>query len=100
MLDRDANVASVMEREVLAKHRKALMLFGTMHLFNSNKLPAPRGLESAVARYEVNYPGVTFVVGTFIVSRNPIPPSVSDEMRERMASWRFRLLYKTSKARG
>jgi len=87
MLDRDANVASVMEREVLAKHRKALMLFGTMHLFHSNKLPAPRGLESAVARYEVNYPGVTFVIGTLIVSRNPIPPSVSDEMIERMASW-------------
>ena len=86
MLDRDANVASVMEREVLAKHRKALMLFGTMHLFHSNKY-APRGLESAVARYEVNYPGVTFVIGTAIVSRNPIPPSVSDEMRERMASW-------------
>jgi hypothetical protein len=48
---------------------------------------ALRGLKSAVARYEVNYPGVTFVIWTLIVSRNPIPPSVSDEMIERMASW-------------
>jgi hypothetical protein len=29
MLDRDDNIASVMEKEVLSKHRKALMLFGT-----------------------------------------------------------------------
>jgi hypothetical protein len=34
MLDRDDNVASVMEKEVLSKHRKALMLFGTMHLYH------------------------------------------------------------------
>lgn len=27
--DRDGSIASVMEKEVLAKHRKALMLFGT-----------------------------------------------------------------------
>jgi hypothetical protein len=86
MLDRDASVASVMEKEVLAKQRKALMLFGTMHLFHSNKT-APRGLESAVERYEVNYPGVTFVIGTAIVSRNPIPPPVIEEMIYRMASW-------------
>ena len=86
MLDRDANVASVMEREVLSKHRKALMLFGTMHLFHGNHT-APRGLESAVERYELTYPGVTFVVGTNIVSRNPIPSAVDNEMKARMASW-------------
>jgi hypothetical protein len=86
MLDRDANVASVMEKEVLSKHRKALMLFGTFHLSHSNKT-APRGLESAVERYEINYPGVTFVIGTAIVSRNPIPPPIINEMKEGMASW-------------
>jgi hypothetical protein len=37
MLDRDANIASVMEKEVLSKHRKALMLFGEFHLFHENK---------------------------------------------------------------
>jgi hypothetical protein len=46
MLDRDATIALVMEKEVLSKHRKALMLFGEFHLFHSNK-SAPIGLESA-----------------------------------------------------
>jgi hypothetical protein len=86
MLDRDDNIASVMEKEVLSKHRKALMLFGTMHLFHSNSI-APPGLESAVERYEMHYPGVTFIIGTDMVSRNPIPPAVIDKMKARMVSW-------------
>ena len=54
-VNRDANAASVMEKEVLAKHRKALMLYGTMHLMH--------GLErNAVSIYEKDYPGVTFVI--------------------------------------
>lgn len=32
--DRDGTVASIMEKEVLSKHRKALMLFGTDHLYH------------------------------------------------------------------
>jgi hypothetical protein len=32
--DRDGSIASVMEREVLSKHRKALMLFGIFHLLH------------------------------------------------------------------
>ena len=32
--DRDGSIASVMESEVLAKHRKALMLFGVFHLLH------------------------------------------------------------------
>jgi hypothetical protein len=54
-VNRDANAASVMEKEVLAKRRKALMLYGTMHLMH--------GLErNAVPIYEKDYPGVTFVI--------------------------------------
>ncbi len=33
LMRRDVSIASVMEKEVLSKHRKALMLFGTAHLF-------------------------------------------------------------------
>src|SRR5262249_24386397 len=33
-LRRDTNIASVIEKEVLAKHRKALMLMGTLHLLH------------------------------------------------------------------
>jgi hypothetical protein len=52
--DRDVTIASVMEKEVLSKHRKALMLFGTFHLFH--------GVRSAVSIYEKDYPDVTFVI--------------------------------------
>jgi hypothetical protein len=86
MLDRDANVASVMEKEVLSKHRRALMLFGTFHLFHSNNT-APIGLESAVQQYERNYPGVTLVIGTVMVFDNSTPPPVDSELEARMASW-------------
>jgi hypothetical protein len=86
MLDRDANIASVMEKEVLSKHRKALMLFGTFHLFHSDHT-GPMQLESSVGRYEMDHPGVTLVIGTGIISRSPIPASVTNEMEARMARW-------------
>ena len=53
--DRDASIASVMEKEVLAKHRKALMLFGTFHLMHGTEA-------SAVSIYEKDYPYLTFVI--------------------------------------
>ena len=51
---RDTTIASVMEKEVLSKHRKALMLFGMFHLFHGVG-------GSAVSIYEKDYPNVTFV---------------------------------------
>ncbi|MGA7316608.1 MAG: hypothetical protein WBX22_21870 [Silvibacterium sp.] len=56
--DRDGSIASVMEREVLSRHRKALMLFGIFHLLHGG---GP-GEGDAVTRYERQYPGRTFVV--------------------------------------
>jgi hypothetical protein len=52
--NRDVTIASVMEKEVLAKHRKALMLFGAFHILH--------GVRSAVSTYEKDYPNTTFVV--------------------------------------
>ncbi len=81
LADRDVTTASVMEKEVLSKHRKALMLFGTFHLFH--------GVRNAVSTYEKNYPNVTFIitdVGHFSAvsaasSENPFigwqPPSLA-----------------------
>jgi len=43
-----------MEKEVLSKHRKALMLFGIFHLMH--------GMGGAVSKYEQDYPNVTFVI--------------------------------------
>lgn len=36
-VNRDANAASVMEKEVLAKRRKSLMLYGAMHLMHGQE---------------------------------------------------------------
>src|SRR5580704_16815951 len=52
--DREPSIVSVMEKEVLSKHRKALMLFGSFHLFHGVA-------DSAVSTYEKRYPHLTFV---------------------------------------
>jgi hypothetical protein len=51
---RDETAASVLEKEVLLKHRKALMLFGTLHLLH--------GVPGAVSTIETEHPGVVFVI--------------------------------------
>jgi hypothetical protein len=71
--DRDANIAAVMEKEVLSKHRKALMLFGWDHMLHTG---------GAVARYEQRYPGVTFT----IVNHEGFATN-NGELEQRMASW-------------
>jgi hypothetical protein len=86
MLDRDASIASVMEKEVLSKHQRALMLFGTFHLFHANKF-APPGLESAVQRYEVKYPGVTMVIGSAMIFDAATPLPSAQEFEKRMSSF-------------
>ena len=54
-MERDANIATVVETQVLAKDRKALMIFGVLHLMHQGS--------GAVARYErQGHPGVTFVI--------------------------------------
>lgn len=57
--DREASIASVMEKEVLSKHRKALMLFGELHLMHGQEKSA---WPSAVSIYERDYPNLTFVI--------------------------------------
>jgi hypothetical protein len=52
--DRERSIGSVMEKEVLSKHRKALLLAGTFHLWH--------GTRNAVSFYERDYPNVTFVI--------------------------------------
>ena len=56
--DRDASIASVMKKEVLSKHRRALMLFGIFHLMHGGGV----GAGNAVTIYEKDYPNVTFVI--------------------------------------
>jgi hypothetical protein len=69
MMNRETSITSVMEKEVLSKHRKALMLFGTMHLLHAGM---------AVAAYEKNYPNVTFVISELAGFDTELPqPSTS-----------------------
>jgi len=82
--ERDANIASVMEKEVLSKHRKALMLFGTFHLLHSGNTAFP----SAVELYEKNYPGVTLVIAEHEGFGNWTPlAKYNDEFEAKMTSW-------------
>jgi hypothetical protein len=65
---RNSAIASVMEKEVLAKHHKALMLFGTFHLFHTS-------VGSAVAAYEKDYPNLTFVISDLDTFDMELPAS-------------------------
>jgi hypothetical protein len=56
--DRDGSIASVMEKEVLSRHRKALMLFGIFHLLHGSG--PDEG--DAVTLYERRYRQSTFVI--------------------------------------
>ena len=80
--DRNKSIASVMEKEVLSKHRKALMLFGVFHLFH--------GMQgSAVEMYEKDYPSVTYIISEHGGFGRGVPSAAkyNDELEKRMASW-------------
>jgi hypothetical protein len=76
LVHRDEGIASVMEKEVLSKHRKALMLFGTFHLFHGVG-------GSAVSIYEKNYPSLTLVISELGVFDTDLPTLSSS----RLATW-------------
>jgi hypothetical protein len=80
LMGRDVSIASVMEKEVLSKHRKALMLFGSAHLFHVGS--------TAVGLYEKNYPRVTLVIADHTGFGNWTPlAKYNNEFEERMEPW-------------
>jgi hypothetical protein len=71
--DRDAYIAATIEREVLVKGRKALLLFGSDHLRHGG---------GAAGIYERRYPAATFVIADhrgFAMD--------NDTLERRMAGW-------------
>jgi len=56
--DRNAMLAAILTKDVLEKHRKALVLCGVGHLFHHE------ADGTAVSAYEGTYPGRTFVIDT------------------------------------
>lgn len=59
MIDRGGHIAQVVEREVLAKNRRALMFYGSGHLRRGHEF-------SAVTRWEPKYPGLTFIIAPYV----------------------------------
>jgi hypothetical protein len=86
--DREASMASVMEKEVLSKHRKALMLFGELHLMHGQEKSA---WPSAVSIYERDYPNLTFVISDLGSFDRDLPTLSSS----RFATWPFPSLART-----
>jgi len=78
LVHRDASAASIMEKAVLSKHRKALMLYGTFHLLHMSEVRA-----SAVSIYEKDYPNLTFVISDFGMFDTDLPTLSSS----RFATW-------------
>jgi hypothetical protein len=72
--ERDRTIAALMKTEVLAKDRKALMLFGISHLLH--------GAGSAVAMYEQQYPGVTYTIATHFGFQKD-----NEKLEKRLARW-------------
>jgi hypothetical protein len=79
--ERASSITSVIMTEVLAKKRKALLLFGEGHL-------AHQGVNVNVAEYEKTYPGVTFTIFTHhgFGSDNALDVH-NDKLEARMKSW-------------
>lgn len=80
--DRNASITRVMEKEVLAKHHKALLLMGVNHV---RHLPG-----TAVAQYEADgYDGRTYVVDDHhgFGNQDPELSKDNDRLEARMARW-------------
>jgi hypothetical protein len=77
---RDDSMAAVVEKEVFAKHRKALLLYGTAHLIH--------GSETGVGLFEKDYPGATFVIDVYYKPGCETPSAADDAALEaRMTLW-------------
>lgn len=74
-LRRDTSIASVIEKDVLAKHRKALMLMGTLHLLHG---------AGATGMIEAKHPSSIFVISELGV----FGENSTDASKALLASWR------------
>jgi hypothetical protein len=71
---RDSSIASVIEKEVQSKHRKALMLMGTLHLLHG---------AGATGMIEAKRPNSIFVISEFGIFGEDSP----DAAQSLLASW-------------
>jgi hypothetical protein len=76
---RERSMAAVVEREVLARKRRALLLYGTTHLLHNL-----RG--GGVNLYEQHYPGLTLVIDA-VVGCSGRGADRTQELERRMSGW-------------
>jgi hypothetical protein len=69
---RDDHMAAVVGKEVLARKRKALLLYGTLHLVH--------GRDNAIGAIEQAHPGAAFIIG--------LHPWVSCPAPDKQAAWK------------
>lgn len=89
---REGHIASVLEDEVMAKHRTALMFYGGAHVAHGVRKPEP-GWGMAMEYFESKHPGVAFVVTPYVgatAGRLPCgaPAKTGNvDVDARMSSW-------------
>lgn len=95
--ERETFYAGVVEREVLAKHRRALLVIGGNHLrrgihTNPDELSPPRNPNQATAGTILakDHPGTLFVVFPFAAINTAVhslPPGVPERVGQTLRSW-------------
>jgi hypothetical protein len=85
MSQRDRYPAELIKSQILAKHRKALVIYGSLHFF---------GLEALKPLVEQSYRRVFFVVTPYMGSQNKAD---SDSFEQNMERWRNRMFATESK---
>jgi hypothetical protein len=84
---RDSYFVSLVEKEVLAKGRRALMVMGGLHFYRRSKAgQIPK--DSVGALLEQRHPGSMFVVLTHVGNRKGY-----EELEARLSSWRIPSFY-------
>jgi hypothetical protein len=89
---REEHIAAVLEREVLTKHRKALMFYGGAHVWHGSRGDAGPGYQNAMGIFEAKHPGVTFVVFPYMGGRqrtrcSPRASTEAAALETKMVSW-------------
>ena len=85
---RDRYPAELIKSQILAKHRKALVIYGSLHFFGLE------GLEGLKPLVEQSYPGAFFVVTPYRGTQNRAD---SDSFERNMESWRSGLFATAAK---
>jgi hypothetical protein len=84
---RDAHFAEVVEREVLAKGRRALLIAGNEHLLRGVHATQQPDTPNAGSLLAQRHPGALFVVDSFLLPPGPQTDPRVARLQQRLAGW-------------